>query len=206
MLFLADAKDPVETYGKFLALNDKKRPHIVVINKTDMVSNERLLKKLGEYGKYQESFLELVPVSAKKGHNLTPLLDVIAKYLPESPYLYDPELLTTETVRDIYKEMIREALFNGISDEVPYEADVMINEVQELPDLERISATIVVEKQSQKMIVVGKEGSTIRRIGKAARERIEEFSGKQVHLDLFVKVQKGWSKNKQMLAELGYEE
>ena len=132
------------------------------------------------------------------------LLDEIVKYLPESPYLYDPELLTTDNIRDIYKELIRESIFEYLSDEIPYESDVVIDKIDESDNIDKVYATIIVEKDTQKGMIVGKRGEGIKRVGKAAREHLEEFAQKKIYLDLHVAVKKGWSKNKNDLESLGY--
>jgi GTP-binding protein Era len=131
-------------------------------------------------------------------------LDAISKYLPEHPYLYDPEFLTTENIRDIYKEFIRETIFEEMSDEVPYESDVIIEKLEELERLDRVFATIIVERQSQKNMIIGQKGAAIKRIGTKARQKIEQFSGKKIYLALHVVVKKGWSKNRKQLEEIGY--
>ncbi len=204
ILFLAPAKDGLEHYKKFLEINTKKRPHIVVLSKIDEVGRDDLLKKIGEYQLYQDNFLALVPVSVTKGIGKEELLGQIVKHLPTSPWLYDPELLTTTSVREIYKELIRESIFENLSDEIPYETDVIIEKVEELPNLDRVQATIVAEKRSQKLILVGRGGSTIKRVGRDARIKMEQFSGKKIFLELFVSVKSGWSKTKKSLSEMGY--
>ncbi len=204
ILFLAPAKDGLEHYKKFLEINTKKRPHIVVLSKIDEVGRDDLLKKIGEYQLYQDNFLALVPVSVTKGIGKEELLGQIVKHLPPSPWLYDPELLTTTSVREIYKELIRESIFENLSDEIPYETDVIIEKVEELPNLDRVQATIVAEKRSQKLILVGRGGSTIKRVGRDARIKMEQFSGKKIFLELFVSVKSGWSKTKKSLSEMGY--
>jgi GTPase len=205
ILFLADVMDSLKHYEHFLSLNDNKTPHIVVLNKIDQATHEQLFTKLTEYAKYDQQFLELVSISATKENTLSSLFEVMQKHLPVSPYLYDPELLTTETTANLYKEFIREALFNGISDEIPYESDVILNSLEENEKLVKIEATIVIEKESQKGILIGKKGATIKRLGTTARHTIEKFSEKKVYLQLFVKVQKGWSKNKNSLMDFGYQ-
>ncbi len=204
ILFLAPAKDRLEHYEKFLQINTKKRPHIVVLSKIDEVDDKALLKKIGEYQKYQDRLLALVPVSVTKNVGKEELLKQIVEHLPPSPWLYDPELLTTTSVREIYKEMIRESIFENLSDEIPYETDVIIERVEEMPNLDRVQATIVAEKKSQKLILVGRGGSTIKRIGRDARVKMEKFSGKKIYLELFVSVKSGWSKTKKSLSEIGY--
>jgi GTP-binding protein Era len=205
ILFLAPASDKLTEYEKFLALPQSKNiKHIIVLTKIDHVRQGDLLKKLGEYQKYQDRFEAIIPFSVNKGVGKDQLLDEIAKYLPESPFLYDPEILTTENIRDIYKELIREAIFENLSDEIPYESDVTIERIEESDKMDRIHATVVVEKETQKGIIVGNRGETIKRVGMTARKQMEFFSGKKIYLNLFVSVKKGWSKNRESLEEFGY--
>ena len=205
ILFLAPASDKLTEYEKFLALPQSKNiKHIIVLTKMDHVKQGDLLKKLGEYQKYQENFEAIIPFSVNKSVGKEQLLDEIAKYLPSSPFLYDTEILTTDNIRDIYKELIREAIFENLSDEIPYESDVLIERIEESDKMDRIHATIVVEKETQKGIIVGNKGETIKRVGKSARKQMEFFSGKKIYLNLFVAVKKGWSKNRESLEEFGY--
>jgi GTP-binding protein Era len=205
VLFLAPASDKLEEYEKFLELNKDRRKHILVLTKIDRISQEELLKKILEYNRYSDKFEALIPFSVNKNVGTKDLLDIVVKHLDESPYLYDPEDLTTEMLRDIYKEFIREAIFDNISDEIPYESDVIIDKIDEDKNLEKIRATIIIEKESQKGIIIGKNGSAIKRIGQSARMKIENLSGKKAYLDLFVSVKKGWSSDKEFLNELGYQ-
>jgi len=203
ILFMAPVTDSTEEYEKFLTLT--KKPHIVLLSKIDHVSNEKILLKIQEYQNFQDNFLAIIPVSVSKGGiGFESLLDETVKHLPVSPYLYDPEDLTTEMLRDIYKEFIREAIFDNISDEIPYETDVLIDKVEEGKSLEKIRATIIVEKQTQKGIIIGKGGAAIKRIGKDSRLQIENLIGKKVFLDLFVSVKKGWTNDKKSLEDIGY--
>ena len=205
VLFLAPASDKLEDYEKFLDINKGRRKHIIVLTKIDRVPQEALLKKIMEYNQYSSKFEALIPFSVNKNVGTKDLLDIIVKYLDESPYLYNPEDLTTEMLRDIYKEFIREGIFENISDEIPYESDVIIDKITEEKNLERIRATIIVEKETQKGIIIGKGGAAIKRIGQHARGKIETLSGKKVYLELFVSVKKGWSNDKEFLNELGYQ-
>lgn len=204
ILFLSPVTDSLKNYEKFLELNRKNRPHIVLLTKIDQVSNEDLLKKILEFKKYQDIFLDLIPISITKNISKEELLDTIVKYLPSHPYFFDPELLTTQNIREIYKELIRESIFENLSQEIPYESDVIIEKIEEGKNLDKVYAIIVVEKPSQKGVVIGKNGSTLKRIGKKAREKLEEFSQKKIYLELFVVVKKGWTKNKKFLEEIGY--
>ena len=204
ILFLSPVTDSLKNYEKFLELNRKNRPHIVLLTKIDQVSNEDLLKKILEFKKYQDIFLDLIPISITKNISKEELLDTIVKYLPNHPYFFDPELLTTQNIREIYKELIRESIFENLSQEIPYESDVIIEKIEEGKNLDKVYAIIVVEKPSQKGVVIGKNGSTLKRIGKKAREKLEEFSQKRIYLELFVVVKKRWTKNKKFLEEIGY--
>ena len=204
VLFLADVRDDLSGYEWFLELNAKNIPHIVVLTKTDLVSNEEVEKKIEEYKKLGKA-LEIIPISAVEGRGKEELLDAIVKHLPEHPYYYDPEIISTEHIRDIYKELIREALFEKLGDELPYETDILIDKIEEYENFDKIYATIIVERSSQKGMIIGKKGKKIKEIGIYARKLLENFSGKKIYLELYVKVIPKWSKNKKILEELGYE-
>lgn len=204
IIYLSPATDSLEHYKKFLDLNSKNTKHIVALNKIDQISNNKLLKRINEYNQYADKFEDLIPISASKSIGYQDLLDTIVKHLENSPYLYDPDDITTQHIKDIYKEFIRETIFENVSDELPYESDVIIDKIDEKKNIEYIKATIIVEKESQKLILVGKQGSTVKRIGISSREKIEQLSGKKCFLDLFVLVKKGWSKDKTFLEQIGY--
>ncbi len=204
ILYLAPVTDKVTHYVNFLEKNTKNTKHILLLTKTDFVTKAELLEKIAEYEKYSDKYESLLTVSIKKGAKQQPLLDEIVKHLPVSPPLFDTEIMTTSHLREIYKEFIRESVFANISDEIPYEADVVIDKVQEKPNVDVIKATIVVEKGTQKGMIIGKGGEAIKRIGLNARKKIERLTQKKVYLELFVSVKKGWSKNKKSLKEMGY--
>lgn len=204
ILFLAPASDSIKHYIRFLELNKKNTPHMIFLTKTDSVSKIELFNKLTEYSKFKDKFCDIIPVSIKKGITQDYVLEIIAKKLPEHPYLFDPELLTTEITKNIYKEYIRESIFENTSEEIPYFADVVVEKVEEYNNNEKIYATIVVDKQSQKGILIGKEGQTIKRISSNARKMIETLSQKQIFLKIVVVVKQGWSQDKEELKKLGY--
>ncbi len=204
ILFLAPVTDRICYYEDFLEKNTKNTKHILLLTKTDFVSKKELFEKMEEYEKYNDRFECIIPVSIKKGRKQADILDEVVKYLPEHPYLFDPEILTDSHLREIYKEFIRESIFDNISDEIPYEADVVIDSIEEKEKIDVIKATIVVEKSSQKGMIIGKGATAIKRIGKSAREKIEKLTQKKVFLELFVSVKKGWSKNKEGLKDMGY--
>jgi len=204
IVYLAPVTDSVEHYEKFLKLNGGKVKHIIVLSKIDQVKQDKLFKKIASYNQYAEHFEALIPVAIPRKVGHEDLLKVISKNLPDSPYLFDPEDLTSELVRDIYAGFIREGIFENVSDEVPYEADVIIDSIEEEDSIDRIYATIIIEKESQKGIIIGKGGESIKRIGKSAREKIERLSTKKAYLNLQVTVKKGWTKDKAFLEEIGY--
>jgi len=204
IVYLAPASDRIDHYQRFLERSEGEKKHIIVLSKIDQVSQSELLARMAEYNVFSEAFEALIPVSVTKHVGLKDLLDTIVRYLPESPHLFDPEDLTDQKLRDIFKEFIRESIFENISDEIPYGTDVIIDKIDETPDLDHIRATIIVEKESQKGIMIGKEGKTIKRIGRHARGKIENLSGKKAFLDLFVSVKPNWTNDKASLKELGY--
>ncbi len=205
IIYLSAITDKLHDYEKFLDMMDgKSKKHIVVLTKMDHVSQGEVLKKLGEYQKYQDKFEAIVPFSVKKNVGRRALLDEVSKLMPESPFLFETDMLTTEYIRDIYKELIRESVFENLSDEIPYESDVYVESVIESNNLDKITATIIVEKEVQKRMIVGTKGEGIKRVGIVARKMMERFSGKKIYLDLRVVVKKGWSKSRDSLGELGY--
>jgi len=205
ILFLAPVTDQVYHYEEFLEKNKKNTKHILLLTKIDFVSNEEVLEKMREYEKFSEKYESIIPISIKKATKPSDILDSVVKHLPEHPYLFDPEIMTTEHLRDIFKEFIRESIFENISDEIPYETDVMINKVEEKPAVDVIKATIIVQKSTQKGMIIGKGATAIKRIGKDARMKIEKLTGRKCFLELFVSIKKGWTKNKEGLKELGYD-
>jgi len=204
VVYLAPASDSIKHYKRFLEVDGKNRKHIIALSKIDQVTQSELLARIHEYNQFASKFEALIPMSVTKNVGKNDLLDVIVKHLDVSPYLYDPNDLTTEMLRDIYREFIREAIFENISDEIPYESDVVIDKIDEDGRVEHIRATIIIEKESQKGIIIGKNGAAIKRIVKDARAKIEKLTDKPVYLDLFVSVKKGWTNDKKFLEELGY--
>lgn len=203
-LFLAPAYDELKFYEEFLELSNGK-PHILLLTQCDKVSKEEVLKKMSAYQAYENHFLALIPTECKNSFNPTQLLETIASHLPSSPLLYDEEILTTSNMREIYKEIIRESLFENLSDEIPYESDVVIEKFIEMPTLNKVYAKIIVEKESQKAMIIGKGANTIKRIGKNARLKLECLEEKKIFLQLNVFAQRNWSKTKEGLKKIGYD-
>ncbi len=205
ILYIADSRKDTSAYKRFLELNTKNIPHILVLTKIDMLKEEEILNKIALYENLQnKKYLEIVPISSIMNINREKLLDTIVKYLPNHPYYYDPELISTENIKDIYKELIREALFDKLNDEIPYESDIIIEKIIEKDDIDKVYAMIVTQKDTQKSMIIGKKGKKIKELGIAARKLLEQFSGKKIYLELYVKTVPNWTKNKKMLEEIGY--
>ncbi|EAH4571784.1 MULTISPECIES: GTPase Era [unclassified Campylobacter] len=205
ILFVASIYDDIKDYENFLSLNPKV-PHIVLINKVDLVKKEVLLKKLSEYSQFSSHFSAIIPYSAKQKFYKKILLDEMVKYLPEHPYYFDPEFITTTNEKDIYRDFILEAIYENLSDEIPYSTEVKIEKIKELEQIYYINATIITDSNSHKGMILGKDGATIKRIGKEARVKIEKLAQKKVMLKLFVQLEKNWHKNEQNLKKILYDE
>ncbi len=188
---------------KYLATLEK--PLIVAINKIDAIDKKEVLPLIDSLQK-MISFSESVPISALNGENLDTLERVLVKYLPVSPPLYPPEQLTAHPERFFVSEIIREKVFRELREEIPYSTAVVIDEFRERPGRkDYIKARIVVERDSQKKIVIGKRAGILKTIGKLAREDIESFLGRAVYLDLWVVVRENWRKKETFLKEYGYD-
>lgn len=203
LLFLAPASDKISYYKEFLEMAKDKK-HLLLLTKIDSVSKEVLFETMRQYEKFKDCYEALIPISIKDLGSLKRVVEVLAKLMPQSPYYYNPEILSPNTTKEIVKELIREAVFENLSDELPYESDVQITLYKEKPNVHYIKATIIVHKESQKGMVIGKGGATLKRIGKEARASIESFVCQKVFLDLFVKVVPGWSKERESLKRMGY--
>ncbi|EAK0822508.1 GTPase Era [Campylobacter lari] len=205
ILFVASIYDDIKDYENFLSLNPKV-PHIVLINKVDLVKKEVLLKKLSEYSQFSSHFSAIIPYSAKQKFYKKILLDEMVKYLPEHPYYFDPEFITTTNEKDIYRDFILEAIYENLSDEIPYSTEVKIEKIKELEQIYYINAIIITDSNSHKGMILGKDGTTIKRIGKEARMKIEKLAQKKVMLKLFVQLEKNWHKSEQNLKKILYDE
>ncbi|MEP7145609.1 MAG: GTPase Era [bacterium] len=186
-----------EDFGEYM-INKKK---IIVLNKIDLMDTNNLLPVM-EKLRQDFSFDEIVPISATERKNIDELKEVILKYLPESDFFYDKETLTDKPEKFFVGEIIREKILGMYHEEIPYSVMVNIVEFKDRSDeLVYINAEIILERDSQKIIVIGKKGEDIKRLGERARKDIENFLNKKVYLDLFVKVRKDWRNNKQFIKD-----
>jgi GTPase len=185
-------------------LKEVQTPAFLVINKIDLIDNRQLLPLIETYQKHFP-FAEYVPVSALKGVNLDELQRSLITYLPEGPRYFPTDQLTDQPEKFLIAELIREQIFTQTAQEVPYQTAVL---VEHLEDTEagvlRVDATIYVERESQKGIIIGKQGSRLKQVGQAARHEIERLLNTRVYLALWVKVRKDWSENEQLIRDMGY--
>lgn len=179
-------------------------PCILALNKVDLVTKEKLIKQIQKYSSLLD-FLAVVPVSALTGENTGELLNVIFRYLPEGPEYYPEDEVTDQPERFIMAELIREKVLQMTRDEVPHSIAVVVEEVEEKQTLVKVQATIVVERDSQKGIIIGQGGKLLKEIGSSARKDIEALLGSQVFLELWVKVKKDWRNKMDSLRQLGYD-
>ena len=181
-----------------------RKPKILVLNKIDLIKQE----KANELIKHFESkniFIEIIPISATKNFNIQRVRDEIIRLLPDGPKLFPDEQLTDENERFFVSEIIREKILDLYSDEIPYSCEVLIVDFKEREEgKDFISAEIVVERDSQKAIIIGKGGAAIKKLGQVARESIEEFLQREVFLELRVKVRKKWRSDENLLKSFGY--
>lgn len=180
-------------------------PKILLLNKTDKIDDKKKLLPLMAFMQQEGGFNEIVPISALKNDNLEQVLNIIGNYLPDGPFFYDPEQLSTESQRFFVSEFIREQVFYRFKEEVPYSIEVFVNEFKERESGKWfISAEIIVERESQKKIIIGKNGEKIKELGKYSRKEIEKHLGFEVYLELFVKIRDDWRNNKTLLKSYGY--
>jgi len=193
ILYVADSSKPVTTEDEHaVSALPKETKTVLVLNKVDLLDDKRLLLPLIErYGKLYE-FTDMIPVSARTGDGLQELKRAIVHYLPEGPALFPDDYLTDQPMRFLSAEIIRERILRAVRQEVPHAVAILIDQWEETPRLTRIAATIHVERQGQKAILVGQNGSMLKKIGTDARQELERMLGHKVFLSLFVKVQPNW--------------
>lgn len=201
VLFLACIHDSTENYEKFLSL-ERKNQHILLLTKTDESSEKKVLQKITEYQKFQNEFLSLIPINTKKQIFKKAILSEICKFLPVHEYYYDPEMISTNNQKDIIRDLVLEAIYQNVSDEVPYGSDVKIDKMIEKDDIAEIYATIYTDTKSHKSILIGKNGETSKRIGITSRKLISNFLQKKVFINLNIHIIKNWTKDIDLIKNL----
>ena len=208
ILWVIDASDPLSDEDQLVRgyLQDIKVPVVVALNKVDLVKPKQHLLPVIDACHRLIPAAEVVPISATEGVNLNLLEEILLRYLPEGPAFFPPGQATDQPPHLVVAEIIREKVFELVHQEVPYAVAVRIDEMEERPGtgLVDIQATIYVEKDSQKGIIIGEGGRMLKRIGQQARQEIEGVLGTRVYLGLWVKVHRAWRKNQEALRRFGY--
>lgn len=189
------------TYGRFARFTT---PIVLVINKTDLASAAQLKEKTDMWKQSLPNVAEIIPVSALTGENVDTIIGKVVERLPEHPAYFPADEFTDRTERFFAAEIIREKIFLNYEQEIPYSCEVVITSFKDEETILRISAEIYVERTSQKGIVIGKGGSSLKKVGIEARQGLEAFFGKQVFLETRVKVAENWRKQRQRLRQFGY--
>ncbi len=207
VLFLVDASEGLGTGDKFVIerLKSVNKPVILVLNKIDKMSKDEILNKIVEY-KDLYDFKEIVPLSALKRDNVDRLIEVLQKYLPDNIQYYDKDTYTNSSPSFVISELIREKVLNLTEEEVPHSTTCIVEKFEEKSNIININACIIVDRDSLKKIIIGKQGSMIKKIGIQARSDLEKLYGKQIYLELFVKTIKNWRDKERTLQELGFKE
>lgn len=209
IMFMVNANEPIGGGDRFIIdlLQNTETPVFLVINKIDLVHPDDLLTTITSYTK-EYDFAEIVPLSALNGNNVERLMETLTNYLPEGPKYYPDDQVTDHPERFIISEFIREKVLHLTREEIPHSVAVVIEKIDrdESRGLIDVAATIVVDRDSQKGIVIGKKGALLKEIGTKARHDIEMLLGSKVYLELWVKVQKDWRNKPGQLREFGFRE
>ena len=205
-LFLVDASEGIGGGDRYIAeqLQKIKTPIILVMNKIDKIEPPALLPLIEQYRKLHD-FAEIVPISAKLGSNVNTLLEQIQKYLPPGPQYYPEDQVTDHPEQFVCAELIREKILHMTREEVPHSIAVTIEDMRvEENGTVYISAVIFVERDSQKGIIIGKQGALLKEVGRQARQDIQRLLGSKIFLELWVKVKKDWRNQERVLRDLGF--
>jgi GTP-binding protein Era len=183
-----------------------EKPILLLVNKSDLGKGSQVEDKVKYWQELLPNVREVIPVSAKTGLNVSSILDKVVGYMPAHPPFFPVDEYTDRTERFFAQEIIREKIFLNYSEEIPYSCEVKINSFKDEPDIIRISAEIYVERDTQKGIVIGKGGTSLKKVGTEARKDMETFFGKKIFLETHVKVADNWRKEKHRLRQFGYTE
>lgn len=206
ILFMINAEEGFGRGDQYIIdrLESVKKPVYLIINKIDRIHPDKLFQLITEY-KDKFDFKEIIPISALEGNNVTHLLEVLTDQLPEGPQYYPKDQVTDHPERFIISELIREKVLHHTREEVPHSIAVVIEKIEKNPDEKvLVQANIIVERSTQKGIIIGKQGSMLKKIGHQARRDIERLLGNKVYLELWVKVKKDWRNQERYLSEFGF--
>jgi len=205
ILFVIEAERWREADQAVLAKLPEGVSVILVVNKADRLADRSRLLPFMQKLSAEPRFAEIVPVSAERGENIDTLLKVVARYLPQADFIFEPETLTDRSERFLAAELLREKLFRNLGEELPYGIAVEIEKFEEVDGVRRIHAAVIVDREAHKAIVIGKGGSRLKRVVSDARKDMEELFGSKVWLETWVKVKSGWADDERALRSLGYE-
>ena len=208
IMFMVNVEESIGRGDEFIIelLKNNRTPIFLVLNKIDKIHPEELIKEIEKY-KDLLPFAEIVPISALQGNNVDHLVQVIEGYMPEGPMYYPKDQISDHPEEFIVAELIREKALHLTSQEIPHAIGVQVEKmVKETEERVHIEATIYIERESQKGIVIGKQGSMLKKIGQLARKDIEMLLGSKVYLELWVKVQKDWRNKPNFIRQIGYRE
>ena len=191
--------------AKVLALLPPDKPALLIANKLDAVPRRNDVLPWLRSMQERHAFAEFVPMSAERPADVERLFKIVEPYLPEQPWFYEEDALTDRSDRFLASEIVREKLFRLTGDELPYSCTVVIEKFEEEGNLRRIAASIVVEREAHKGMVIGEGGERLKRIGSEARQELEKLLGAKVFLELWVKVRSGWADDESHLRSYGYE-
>lgn len=180
------------------------KPIVLLINKIDLAKGSQVEDKIEYWKQSLKNIREIIAVSAKTGHQVNRILDIVKAQLPDHPPFFPQDEFTDRTERFFASEILREKIFLNYDEEIPYSCEVAINSFKDEKDIIRISAEIYVERDTQKGIVIGKAGSSLKKVGTEARKDMETFFGKKIFLETHVKVAGNWRKEKNRLRQFGY--
>ena len=203
-LLIADAREDVKESHEIFSALRLKAPAIVILNKSDVVKDENAIQSAREFYEAQDYCKDVVVISALKNEGTEKLLERILFYLPEGHPFYEGDDLSDMPTKFFVGELIREKIFQLYQEELPYHSAVLVQEFKEKTTLIKISADIIVQRETQKGIILGEKGSMIKKLGTLARQDIEKFLDSKVFLELYVKVRPKWRDNETHLKEYGY--
>ncbi len=216
MTYVKVSLDDADVILLVVELHDKYEEHlferfqkiektiVLLINKIDLAKGSQVEDKIDYWKQSLKNISEIIPVSAKTGHQVNRILDVVKAQLPDHPPFFPQDEFTDRSERFFASEILREKIFLNYEEEIPYSCEVAINAFKDEKDIIRISAEIYVERETQKGIVIGKAGSSLKKVGTEARKDMEAFFGKKIFLETHVKVAGNWRKEKNRLRQFGY--
>lgn len=203
-ILMHDITLPLEEFYEIVDSLKLKVPGIIILNKTDLVKDKKQIQDVVDTVKAKYPKSEVLTVSAQKKKDIEKILPAILKNLPEAPPYYPEDSISDRPVRFFVSELIRQQIYELYHEELPYHTAVIIQSFEEKPTLQVIKAEIIVSRETQKIIMIGKGGSMIKELGIRSRKQIEEFLQAKVHLELFIKVRPKWRDNDTYLREYGY--